>query len=228
MLKKKLLLLGITIDDKLNFDKYSCDLRGTIMRKMYSIKKIFQLSYKVKIQFFKTFIMPHFDYCSSLSMYFAKSSIQRLANVYNYCLNKLLHLKNEIENNDDYNAFNNRLEVHGLNTYEHRLILKLSNIAHNTINNVAYPSNLKSQLKNKTELQANKQTYDLRRTTKLNNCSHQILIEGRHENSIRTNQTVSAIGENTFNYFFSKLINKFLVENIKLKFSFLRVEYLTI
>ncbi len=74
-------LLGVIIDEKLSFDKYTCDVRTTIMKKMYSIKKLFQLSHTVKIQFFKTFIIPHFFYCSTLTIYFSKSSVQRLAKV---------------------------------------------------------------------------------------------------------------------------------------------------
>ena len=70
-------LLGITIDNKLNFEKYSKDLKLIINRKLYSIKRLFYLSTKVKIQFFKTFILPYFDYCQSLVIYFPKSIIQR-------------------------------------------------------------------------------------------------------------------------------------------------------
>ncbi len=44
-----------------------------INRKMFSIKSLFQLSFSVKIQFFKTFVMTYFDYCGSLSMYFSKA-----------------------------------------------------------------------------------------------------------------------------------------------------------
>ena len=82
-------LLGITIDNKLNFEKYSKDLKLIINRKLYSIKRLFYLSTKVKIQFFKTFILPYFEYCQSLVIYFPKSTIQRLSNCFNLCLYKL-------------------------------------------------------------------------------------------------------------------------------------------
>jgi hypothetical protein len=71
-------LLGVTIDNKLNFVKYCSDVRLILNRKMYSIKRLFYLATSVKIQFFKSFMLPYFDYCLSLTIYFPKSTIQSL------------------------------------------------------------------------------------------------------------------------------------------------------
>ncbi len=51
-------LLGITIDNKLNFNSYITQTRNIINRKIHSIKNIFYLPTAVKLQFFKSFIMP--------------------------------------------------------------------------------------------------------------------------------------------------------------------------
>ena len=59
-------LLGITIDNKLNFLKFVGDIRLSINKRLFSIKKLFYLSFIVKLQFFKTFILPYFDYCTTL------------------------------------------------------------------------------------------------------------------------------------------------------------------
>ena len=88
-------LLGITIDNSLNFDKYSTQLRGIINRKLYSIKRIFYLTRSVKIQFFKTFLLPYFDYCLSLFIYFSKTAVKRISNAYYICLDKLFKFKME-------------------------------------------------------------------------------------------------------------------------------------
>ena len=74
-------LLGIIIDNKLNFKKNTCKLRKSINTRLYSIQKLFQLSMPVKVQFFKTFIYPYFDYCVTLCIYFPKYIIQKLANL---------------------------------------------------------------------------------------------------------------------------------------------------
>ena len=50
-------------------------------------------SFLMKVQFFKIFILPYFDYCLSLIIYFHKSCIQRLANCYYLCLFKLFNFK---------------------------------------------------------------------------------------------------------------------------------------
>ena len=65
-------LLGVLIDQNLNFIEYISQLRNLINIKLFSIKKLHFLSQKIKIHFFKTFIIPHFDYCASLTVFFNK------------------------------------------------------------------------------------------------------------------------------------------------------------
>ena len=59
-------LLGVIIDSKLNVHDQIKNLKSLVNRKLYGIKHMFYLSKNVKFHFFKSFIMPHFDYCSSL------------------------------------------------------------------------------------------------------------------------------------------------------------------
>ena len=80
----KFKLLGVTINNRLNFVHYVHELRNSINKRIHSIKRLFYLSHKVKLQFFKSFILPFFDYCLSLAIYFPKSTIQKLANSYNF------------------------------------------------------------------------------------------------------------------------------------------------
>ena len=82
-------LLGITIDHNLLFNKYADRLKSTVNQKLYSIKKLFYLSLNIKVQFFKTFIQPHVDDCSSLAVYFNKTLVNRIERFYNICLFRL-------------------------------------------------------------------------------------------------------------------------------------------
>ena len=82
-------LLGVTIDNKLNFDKHISIVCRQINSKLFSIKRIFYLSTKVKLQFFKTFILPYFDYCMSLLIYFPKAIIKKLSKCFYLYLFKL-------------------------------------------------------------------------------------------------------------------------------------------
>ena len=85
-------LLGITIDDGLTFTKYVNVLRKKVNRKLFAKKNIFFLSEKIKLQFFKTFLLPHFDYCASLFIYFGKTQIDNINRLYNSCLFNLLRI----------------------------------------------------------------------------------------------------------------------------------------
>jgi hypothetical protein len=132
-------LLGVTLDNKLMFDMFTSELRKKILIKMYSIKKLFQLCYSVKLQFFKSFVLPFFDYCSTLSIYFAKTALQRMCNCFNMCLFKLFKIKNEATNNNELNLHNNKLEKLSLFTFEHRLLSRISSFAHKIVNNTNSP-----------------------------------------------------------------------------------------
>ena len=61
------------------------------------MKKLFYLPFKVKLNFFKTFLLPHFDYCASLFIYFKKTLLDKLERNYNSCLFNLLNLSMDID-----------------------------------------------------------------------------------------------------------------------------------
>ncbi len=75
-------LFGVTLDNKLSFVLHVSNMRKQILKRLNSIEKLFFLSYDEKVQFFKTLILPIFDYCISLYIYFAKYFIQKLSNLY--------------------------------------------------------------------------------------------------------------------------------------------------
>jgi hypothetical protein len=88
-------LLGIIIDNKLSFAKNNYKVRKSINIRLNAIQKLFQLSMCVEIQFIKTFILPYFNYCSTLCIYYSNDIIQKLANTYNNCLFKLINTNNK-------------------------------------------------------------------------------------------------------------------------------------
>ena len=76
-----------------NFIRHIVNISLNINSKLFSIKRLFHLSTTVKIQFFKTFILPYFDYCMSLFIYFNKQALQKLYNKYYLCLFKLFKVE---------------------------------------------------------------------------------------------------------------------------------------
>ena len=63
-------------------------LKSTINRKLYSIKRLFFFEFN-QDSILQDFYPPHFDYCSSLLLYFTKTVIKRIENFYNICLFRL-------------------------------------------------------------------------------------------------------------------------------------------
>ncbi|RNA11666.1 hypothetical protein BpHYR1_048534 [Brachionus plicatilis] len=72
------------------------------------MKRIFYLA-------ISTFILPYFDYCSTLLCYFSKEAINKLAKSYYISLIKLLNLKLEA---NSFNEINNALEKNNNNLIE--------------------------------------------------------------------------------------------------------------
>ena len=197
-------LLGVTIDNKLNFAEHSSNVKKLINRKLYSIKCLFYLSTKVKIQFFKTFILPYFDYCSSLLIYCPKSTIQSLNNCFNLCLLKLFKLKPEKLDLEDLlpediqeivmNNFEDTLQNYGLITFQKRLLDRFLLFAHSILNKENSPPDLKETIKLPDISSAHDpkfNPFDLRKGVKIRH----IVPETKYEHL-------------TFRFFFPKLISK--------------------
>ncbi len=125
---------------------------STRPKKLYSIKRLFFLCTSVKIQFLKTFILPYFDYCLSLLIYFRKTTIQRINNCFNLCLYKLLNFKKSVD--DNIEEFNENLSNYGLFSFQHRIMLKLFNFSHSIINNSNSPADLHQVFKQETYLKS--------------------------------------------------------------------------
>ena len=214
----KFKLLGVTLDNKLKFDIFTSQLKKKIVTKMHSIKKLFQLSHSVKLQFFKSFMLPYFDYCSILTIYFTKTAIQRLCNCFNLCLFRLFKIKNSAQDNIELNDHNNKLEQFGLYSYEHRLVVRMATLAHKIINNVDAPSSLKAVLKARSPTQTR-----LLRERVQNTLTHKMSnINSRHKNALIEPKTSSKAGSATFGHFFARFVNNICVEDIHQRFNFFK------
>ena len=132
----------VTIDSKLNFNKHISNLSHSINSKLFAIKNLFYLSTSVKVQFFKTFILPYFDYCSTLLIYVGKAEIQRLCNKYYLCIYMLL--KVDLYTFTDFDELNTYLlNKFNILAFQHRIIHRLSVFSFKMLNFVSAPKNLK-------------------------------------------------------------------------------------
>ena len=81
---KEFKLMGVTLYENLTFN--ISNLKSSVCKKLFSIKNLFFLSFQVKSHFFKTFLLPHFDYCASLFINFNQTQIEKINKIYNLCL----------------------------------------------------------------------------------------------------------------------------------------------
>jgi hypothetical protein len=191
-------LLGITIDNKLDFGKYAGDIKLAVNKRMFSINKLFYLPFEVKLQFFKSFLLTHYDYCSTIYIYFPKSTIQKISNCYYQALWSLLNIKSNIILSNDFNLFNNKLENLGLMTFQHRLITRLVWFSYKLFNNPIKIENLFNVFefnrdRNKGYLLRNNDNLFIPQVGKLNR-----------------------YGCETFQFMFSKLINELCILDLNI------------
>jgi hypothetical protein len=172
--------------------------------RLHSIKRLFYLPSAVKLQFFKSFILPYFDYCATLFGYFPKETIQKLANCYNICLNKLLGLKTIVQTSKDYNKLNNLLEKYGLANFQHRIIARTTAFSFKVLNDSNAPVTLAKSLINNDQLG---KKYPLKNIGQL---------------ETPRISDLNNYGMNTFEFYFSKFINNFCIKDIKLEFNFFK------
>jgi len=201
-------LLGVTIDNKLNFRLHAANIRLIVNKKMFSIKKLFYLAFSVKLQFFKSFILPYFDYCLSLLIYFPKSTIQKLKNRYDFCLLKLFNIKIseynlfkqkiEADSTDITNAFNTSLSEIVLAAFAHRFLRTATLFIHKIVNISTSPQLLAKQIVFKKD---QKNNYSL-----------------RNSENVCIPPTKTLTGEESFSYFFSSLLNNVLLSSLNLNF----------
>ena len=113
---------------------------------MYSIKRLFFLCTSVKIHS----ILPYFDYCLSLIIYFPPSAFQSLNNYFNLSLYKLFKLKPEVTLEDEegnlekiMSGFIDKLNSYSLFTLQSRIYNKLLLFAHGIKSNKKSPVEFK-------------------------------------------------------------------------------------
>ena len=86
-------LIGVHIDRWLDFEFHIAEMVKSVNKKLFSLKNLKFLSIKTKLHFFKAFVLPHFDYCSSIFVFFNKRLIHKTEKFFNLCLYRLFNFK---------------------------------------------------------------------------------------------------------------------------------------
>ena len=127
----------------------------------------------------------YFDYCLSLIIYFNKTAIQKLTKAYYTCLLRLFKFNFVNNTLQQTQAF---LSKYHLNSFHHKILIKLTFFAFNIKHNSHGPINLQNNLKKRVT----SQFHNFRTTTK------SLIISERCYNKH---------GEHTFQNFFARFFN---------------------
>jgi hypothetical protein len=88
-------ILGIFVDNQFKFDGQAANICKKVNAKTFLLRKsLYLFPDSFKPQLFKIFIQPHFDYCSTLIIYFSnKANLERINNCFSKSLKRILKLK---------------------------------------------------------------------------------------------------------------------------------------
>ena len=197
-------LLGVMIDEKLNFNDFIKTTKKSVNVKLYSFKKLYYLSKNVKSHLFKAFIQPHFDYCAALTVYLNKTQVNSIEKFHKVVLFRLLNVKLFGLN---YLLQSPILEPYKLLPYRMRLCTRISIFCHKVINKTIL-SDFSNSLVFKTNCCGLGDCSV--------NCSRQKEIVSVPD--IRTNS-----GRKSFRYFLPKLINHIILDKYKLNIKDFRI-----
>jgi hypothetical protein len=97
-------LLGVIIDNKLKYSSHINQLCKKANAKAYLLtRSLYLFPNKFRPLLFKLFIMPHFDYCSSLFLHIRIYDRDRLTRCFNKCIYRLLKI--DIYNLSEFEQF---------------------------------------------------------------------------------------------------------------------------
>ena len=176
-------LLGIILDSKLNFVNHANELKENKEQ-----VKTPRFLIKDSKTFFKTFILPYFDFGLSLMIYFSKAAIDKLSKKYYFCL---YHLFKYSPQDKEVKYINKYLRLFNILSFQHHLSAKLSFFAFK----IKYANNLLDDLRLKLSTNNDQNSYAFR-TSALH------LI-------IKSSKAAVKYGERelTFQNFYAKMIN---------------------
>ena len=86
---------------------------------------------KVKSHFFKTFLLPHFDYCASLFIHFNQTQIEKINKIYNLCLYVLLKIELNHLSLEDQQS---KLKPLNILPFRYRLLFRFSIFSYKIVN----------------------------------------------------------------------------------------------
>ena len=123
-------LLGITIDNKLQFDEHVTIICNKVSQKLLALNRISQyMQTKQRVIIMKAFITSQFSYCPLVWMFHSRKLNNRINHLHERCL--------RIAYNDKVSSFDELLKKDGSVTIHHRNVQLLAIEIYKVINNLS-------------------------------------------------------------------------------------------
>ena len=91
-------LLGVTLDRELNLDQHVSNVCKKVNQRCAIISRnVYLFSPKFKETIFKSLVLTHFDYCSTLFTFIKQSSLMKLEKCFSKSLKQILGLRVSLE-----------------------------------------------------------------------------------------------------------------------------------
>ena len=202
-------LLGVILDQLLTFEKHYLHINKNVNARLYSMHKLFLLPFNTRVQFLKTFLLPFFDYCSTLFIYMCKTLLNRFNRFFNCCVYQMLKINIHSESIEKQAEI---LKKYNITPFYYRLIERFAVFSRKIMKNIIL-TNIKEKLviRNTTYLLRSNQC-DLFVVPK-----HAIL-EGKRRLSIFLPKFINKIMKNSYENKTSKKFLKYISNNIEKDF----------
>ena len=107
-------ILGVHIDNKLSFKAYVSVILRKVYAKIGALRRLKRLvPPDVALILYKSYILPHLEYCSPLLLGTNKALVNKLEAIYYYALKVLLNVGKDV----DYSSI---LSIGGMNSLQFR------------------------------------------------------------------------------------------------------------
>ena len=109
-LTDSMIVLGVNIDDKLNFNSHVSNMFNKAGRQLNVLQRLKgSLDYASRLSLYKSFIMSNFNYCPIVWMFTSKSSLSKLEDIQKHALWFVLD-----EYTSDYHELLNKADALGV------------------------------------------------------------------------------------------------------------------
>ena len=124
-------LLGVTLDENLTWKNHCNDTCNKIRKKLFLLRKLKTiLPYPARLQFFNSFILPHFDYCSNIWSSSQRDCIDSLTVLQKRAMRLILDVPFDTPSADMFKALN-------WMSFEYRCFYNTSILVFKCLNNLS-------------------------------------------------------------------------------------------